>query len=76
MCIRDRNDYVEFLRNKKDMRNSTIGKQIAFLKWFLRWSFKKGYNQNMAYDSFKPKLKNRESLCRCAGEDFPGNRSA
>ena len=40
------------------MRNSTIGKQIAFLKWFLRWSFKKGYNQNMAYDSFKPKLKN------------------
>ena len=40
------------------MRNSTIGKQISFLKWFLRWSFKKGYNQNMAYDSFKPKLKN------------------
>ena len=52
------NDYVDFLRNKKDMRNSTISKQIAFLKWFLRWSFKKGYNQNMAYDSFKPKLKN------------------
>ena len=52
------NDYVDFLRNKKDMRNSTIGKQIAFLKWFLRWSFKKGYNQNMAYDSFKPKPKN------------------
>lgn len=52
------NDYVDFLRNKKDMRNSTIGKQIAFLKWFLRWSFKKEYNQNMAYDSFKPKLKN------------------
>ena len=26
------NDYVDFLRNKKDMRNSTIGKQIAFLK--------------------------------------------
>ena len=52
------NDYVDFLRNKKDMRNSTIGKQIAFLKWFLRWSFKKGHNQNMAYDSFKPKLKN------------------
>ena len=26
------NDYVDFLRNKKDMRNSTIGKQIAFLE--------------------------------------------
>ena len=48
---------VNFLRDKKDMRNSTIGKQIGFLKWFLRWSFKKGYNQNIAYDTFKPKLK-------------------
>lgn len=52
------NSYVAFLQNDKSMRNSTIGKQIAFLKWFLRWSFKKGYNQNEAYDSFKPKLKN------------------
>ena len=39
------------------MRNSTIGKQMGFLKWFLRWSFKKGHHQNMAYDTFKPKLK-------------------
>lgn len=52
------NSYVDFLQNNKNMRNSTIGKQISFLKWFLRWSFKKGYNQNAAYDSFKPKLKN------------------
>ena len=33
------NEYVNFLRDKKDMRNSTIGKQMGFLKWFLRWSF-------------------------------------
>lgn len=52
------NDYVDFLCNKKDMCNSIIGKQIVFLKWFLWWSFKKGYNQNMVYDSFKFKLKN------------------
>ncbi|MCX8464805.1 phage integrase SAM-like domain-containing protein [Bacteroides fragilis] len=52
------NDYVDFLQSDKDMRNSTIGKQISFLKWFLRWSYKKGYSQNAAYDSFKPKLKN------------------
>ena len=51
------NEYVNFLRDKKDMRNSTIGKQMGFLKWFLRWSFKKGYNPNIAYDTFKPKLK-------------------
>jgi integrase len=53
------NNYVDFLRTSKDMRNSTIGKQIGFLKWFLRWSFKKGYNSNSAYDTFKPKLKSK-----------------
>ena len=51
------NEYVNFLRDRKDMRNSTIGKQMGFLKWFLRWSFKKGHHQNIAYDAFKPKLK-------------------
>lgn len=52
------NNYVDFLRTTKDMRNSTIGKQLGFLKWFLRWSFKKGHNKNSAYNTFKPKLKN------------------
>ena len=52
------NNYVDFLRKTKDMRNSTIGKQLGFLKWFIRWAFKKGYHQNIAYDTFKPKLKN------------------
>lgn len=52
------NEYVDFLRDTKDMRNSTIGKQMGFLRWFLRWSLKKGYNTNSAFDTFKPKLKN------------------
>ena len=52
------NNYVEFLRKAKDMRNSTIGKQLGFLKWFIRWAFKKGYHQNIAFETFKPKLKN------------------
>ena len=49
--------YVNYLRDKKDFRNSTIGKQIGFLKWFLRWSKKKGYTSNFAFELFKPKLK-------------------
>lgn len=52
------NDYVEFLRIKKDLRNSTIGKQLGFLKWLIRWAYKKGYHRNNAYETFKPKLKN------------------
>ncbi len=54
------NDYVTFLRDIKDMRNSTIGKQIGFLKWFLRWSVKKGYNNELSFQTFKPKLKNTQ----------------
>lgn len=53
-------EYVEYLRDKKNLRNSTIGKQIGFLKWFLRWAFKKGHHNNNAFESFKPKLKNTQ----------------
>lgn len=54
------NDYVTYLRDVKEMRNSTIGKQLSFLKWFLRWAFKEGVHQNNAYDSYKPKLKSTQ----------------
>lgn len=50
-------EYVNFLRDTKNLRNSTIGKQVGFLKWFLRWSKKKGYNTNLAFEMFKPKFK-------------------
>ncbi|WP_304298580.1 site-specific integrase [Porphyromonas gulae] len=54
------NDYIAYLREVKEMRNSTIGKQLAFLKWFLRWAFKQGVHQNNAYDTYKPKLKSTQ----------------
>ena len=54
------NDYVGYLRDVKEMRNTTIGKQLSFLKWFLRWAYKKGVHQNNAYDSDKPKLKSTQ----------------
>jgi len=50
-------DYVNYLRGSMDMRNTTIEKQISYLKWFLRWSTKKGYNSNRDFEEFKPKLK-------------------
>ena len=54
------NDYISYLRDVKEMRNTTIGKQLSFLKWFLRWAFKKGVHQNNAYDSYKPKFKSTQ----------------
>ncbi|KAA6324412.1 Tyrosine recombinase XerC [termite gut metagenome] len=49
--------YLGYLRDVVDMRNNTLEKQISYLKWFLRWSVKKGYNNNIAFETFKPKLK-------------------
>lgn len=50
-------EYINFLRDIKNMRNSTIGKQLGFLKWFLKWAKKKGYNENNDFETYKPKLK-------------------
>ena len=48
--------YVDYLL-KKGLRNTTIAKNLAFLRWFLRWAAKKGYYQGTLHDTFKPKLK-------------------
>ena len=53
-------EYVRYLREVREMRNSTIGKQLSFLKWFLRWSFSQGIHSNNAYDTFRPKLKDTQ----------------
>ena len=50
-------DFVTFLRETKQQKNSTIGKQLGFLKWFLRWAHLKGYNTTTDFQTFAPKLK-------------------
>lgn len=49
--------FIAYLRDIKQLKNTTIGKQIGFLKWFLRWAALKGYNTNTAFQTFTPKLK-------------------
>ncbi len=50
-------DYVSFLRIEKQMRNSTIEKQISFVKWFLKWCKNNNYTITYNFEEFKPKLK-------------------
>jgi integrase len=38
-------------------RNTTIAKNIDFVKWFLRWAHQKGYYSGFLHETFKPKLK-------------------
>ena len=51
------NDYIQYLRDTLLMRNRTIEKHINLLKWFLRWSVRKGYNNHVSFQAFKPKLR-------------------
>lgn len=57
--------YVSFLRSRTQMdnrstraglRDSTVEKHVAFLKWFLTWADHKGLLKCRDYASFKPKL--------------------
>lgn len=50
-------DYQYYLQKKVKFKNSTIIKHFSFLRWFLRWAKKKGYNNNDTFEFFKPKLK-------------------
>lgn len=55
--------FVDYLLNLTDdegeltMKNTTIKKDFAILLWFLRWASEKGYNKEMAYLTYKIKLK-------------------
>lgn len=49
--------YQYFLQDDLKLQNSTALKNFSFLRWFLRWATKKGFNENKAFELFKPKLK-------------------
>ena len=49
--------YQYFLQEKLELQNSTTLKNFSFLRWFLTWATKKGYNSNMTFQHFRPKLK-------------------
>ena len=49
--------YLEYLRDVKNMKNTTIEKNLEFLRWFLRWSLQKGFHKNAQFEAFRPKFK-------------------
>lgn len=66
------NDFVRYQQSKEAMRltfessetglrNSTILKNIAFVKWFLRWAYTKEHYTGKLHDTFKPRLKSVEN---------------
>ena len=54
-------NFVEYLRTKEGMRNSTISKKLGFLRWFLKWAESRGYHAAYDYKAFTPKLKKTDN---------------
>jgi integrase len=52
--------FVEYLREDADMRDSTVKKQLSFLKWFLRWAKSKGHAFPSDFELFTVKSKDAE----------------
>ena len=53
----------------KGLKNSTVGKKMGFLNWFMNWATSKGYNKNNDYKTFKPKLKSTQATVVFLTED-------
>lgn len=49
--------YIDFVRTERDMRNTTAVKHLKYLKTFLAWAEQKGYHTNAEYRSYKPNFK-------------------
>jgi len=50
-------DYIDYLRKTCDLRNTTIDKNLSFVRWYLRWAHKHGYSVSQGALDFSPKLK-------------------
>ena len=58
--------FVKSLRSEKKkrkngtewkMKDSTVDKQVGYLKWFQKWANRKGYTDLKDYELFNPKMK-------------------
>lgn len=56
----DKSDFaswVAYLQNTAGLLNSTVAKNVAFLRWFLRWAACNGYYSGQAHENFRPRFK-------------------
>lgn len=53
-------NFVAYQRDVKRLRNTTILKNLKFVKTFLRWAADKGHCTTFDYMTFKPQLKTTE----------------
>jgi integrase len=50
-------NFIVFLRDELEMRNTSIENQLSCLRRFLKWATDNRHNNNLEFQKFKPKLK-------------------
>lgn len=50
-------DFVSYLQNEVKQLNTTVAKNVGFLRWFLRWASANGYYPGAAHLQFRPRFK-------------------
>lgn len=51
------NEYCEFVQDNYKYRTITMKKHLEFLRWFMRWAVRMGYNHNIAFECYRPILR-------------------
>jgi integrase len=49
---------LRYNKSEKGMRNTTIARNVVYLKTFLRWAKRNGYYKGDLHETFKPRIKN------------------
>lgn len=49
--------FVAYLQNKEGQHNTTVAKNVGFLRWFLRWASANGYYSGAAHIQYRPRFK-------------------
>lgn len=78
--------FVGYLSNKARLLNTTVAKNVGFLRWFLRWAATNGYYSGLAHLQYRPRFKGLdckeviylewEELLHFLNFRFPPNRPA
>lgn len=61
MTAKTFSEYADYLLEVVDMKNTTIIKNVKFMKWFLRWATEKGHLKSNDWENFEPKFKKLEN---------------
>lgn len=53
----DMQGFIDYMMRTAGLRNTTIAKNVGFVRWFLRWAFSKGFYLGNIHLTWRPRLK-------------------